>query len=95
MDNSFNVPWTGYYMQGGVENEMSFDHLFINALGQISGRGGDPVGNFSIYGQINPNGSFGFTKTYEGAHSVDYRGSVSPGCLSGQWSIGGMSTILL
>lgn len=91
MQSEFDVPWTGYYMQGGNECEMNLDNLFISMGGQISGGGSDDNGSFSLNGQISPNGCFQFNKQYHGAHSVMYQGNVSPGCLSGRWMVSGMS----
>lgn len=91
MQSEFDVPWTGYYLQDGIENEMNIDNLFISMNGQISGGGSDPVGDFNFSGQISPNGYFQFVKQYVGAHGVTYQGSVSAGCLSGKWMVNGMS----
>lgn len=89
MQDEFEVPWSGYYVQNGVQNEMDFDTMWISQNGQISGRGSDAAGDFVINGMINPNGFFQFNKSYP-THAVQYQGTVTPGCLSGNWSVGGM-----
>ena len=90
MQGGFDVPWSGYYVQNFVEEPMDFENMWISSTGQIMGRGSDAVGNFDINGMISPNGCFQFMKQYQGAHGVAYNGTVSPGCLSGVWSVNGM-----
>lgn len=87
MQDEFDVPWTGYYVQNGAQNEMTFDNMWISMSGGISGSGSDGVGSFTLNGQISPNGFFQFIKQYDGAHAVRYQGNISPGCLSGRWSL--------
>lgn len=89
-EEDITIPWTGYYVQYGVENEMIFDSMIVATNGTITGRGGDVTGEFQIQGSISSNGFFQFNKQYIGQHSVLYQGSVTNGCLSGTWSIDGL-----
>ena len=79
--------WSGVYMQDGKEIFMVFKHMNIwNNL--IEGRGSDEVGEFTISGDLKPNGQVNFVKQYIGQHSVQYEGQyVDNKIISGQWKI--------
>lgn len=65
--------WSGVYMQDGEESEMIFDNMNI-WNNRITGHGTDPVGEFDINGDFNPDGSVNFVKQYIGQHNVHYSG---------------------
>jgi hypothetical protein len=79
--------WSGVYVQDGNEIPMAFNHMNIwNNL--IEGRGSDEVGEFTISGDLKPNGQVNFVKQYIGQHSVQYEGQyVDNKIISGQWKI--------
>ena len=79
--------WSGVYKQDGKEIFMVFKHMNIwNNL--IEGRGSDEVGEFTISGDLKPNGQVNFVKQYIGQHSVQYEGQyVDNKIISGQWKI--------
>ena len=68
--------------------------LIIDRDDNIAGRGED-ISRFSISGRIEPDGTFKFTKQYEGPtrhHMVFYSGSVEwtdQPVLRGKWNFGG------
>ncbi|CAK0847620.1 unnamed protein product [Prorocentrum cordatum] len=66
--------WSGWYEDErvGTRDNMSFDTLIINNR-KVQGHGEDAVGKFSLEGKAE-GGSMEFDKTYEGAHTVVYRG---------------------
>ena len=71
-----SASWVGYFVQNGEKNDMSFDNMQINLDGSISGAGSDAIGDFNISGTMEGNGTFTFDKAYEGAHTVNYKGSL-------------------
>ena len=81
-------PWTGYYVQNGQQGEMKIENLNI-FNGAISGKGTDPVGSFSIVGQIIGDSKINFTKQYAGKdYFVNYTGTYDKeNILTGTWSI--------
>ena len=83
-----NKEWIGFYMQDGNQTEMRFDHLNIN-FGVITGKGCDAVGDFTIYGQHNPqNNQIKIEKQYTGKHRVFYEGQFDGfRVISGRWSM--------
>jgi len=81
--------WSGYYVQGGAQNDMALD-LSITQEG-VYGQGSDVVGFFVCRGECRSNGDVLFRKQYVGAHSVDYYGKYEDGQVRGQWVLEGES----
>jgi hypothetical protein len=55
---------------------------------KISGRGGDPVGEFTITGAYDANtAECSWTKQYTGQHCVEYAGQARDRGMIGQWRI--------
>jgi len=90
-NNSWEVPWTGWYKQGGQKHDMYFQNFQCNSQGQIWGHGSDQVGSFNISGKCDwTHTGFTFHKQYVGAHTVIYKGRIQNGNLwVGNWSIPG------
>ena len=53
--------WTGWYKQDGERTDVNFDHMNIYR-GVIEGKGVDVVGDFSILGDVKPDGEVAFVK---------------------------------
>merc|ERR1712226_1525066 len=81
--------WSGYYVQGGAQNDMALD-MSITQEG-VYGQGSDVVGFFVCRGECRSNGDILFRKQYVGAHSVDYYGKYEDGKVRGQWVLEGES----
>jgi len=90
-NNSWEVPWTGWFKQGGQKHDMHFQNFQCNSQGQIWGHGSDEVGTFNISGKCDwSHTGFTFHKQYHGAHTVIYKGRIQNGNLwVGTWSIPG------
>ena len=91
---AYSGEWKGYYMQNGGKNDMDTFFTF-NQDGQISGKGKDNIGSYTILGIMKENDTFEFTKQYVGAHSVTYTGSIKwvdeQPLMEGEWKIGSAS----
>ena len=81
------APWAGYYIQGGIQNDMNFDDMTIGFDGVITGAGSDVNGGFSIEGAMNEDCTFTFNKTYESGTVVIYSGSMDGTTLKGNWNL--------
>ena len=82
------IPWTGYYMHNKKMGKMDFQHFMIN-LGDntITGKGSDPVGQFTING-TKKGDEVNFMKKYTGKHVVAYQGKQDKeGKITGSWLI--------
>jgi len=66
---------------------MNLNKLNFNLDGSLNGFGNDDCGNFTITGAISDSSEVTFTKQYDGAHAVEYTGSLSGGTITGTWSI--------
>lgn len=92
-NNSWEVPWSGWYKQGGQKHNMYFSNFQTDANGNIWGHGSDDVGTFNISGKVNymNNKKFTFHKQYYGAHTVIYKGNIKQGTnlWVGKWEIPG------
>jgi hypothetical protein len=86
-------PWDGYYVQWGRQFPQRMTLEFADGL--MRGDGIDGVGAFTIEGEYRIDEGevrMGWIKTYEGAHSVLYRGALEQGNIRGRWMLeGGMS----
>jgi len=80
------ISWTGFYVQGGAKNDMTFDNLDIGYDGSITGGGTDVNGNFEIEGSMGQDGSFTFNKNYE-SYTVIYEGKLDWNSLKGTWHL--------
>lgn len=80
-------PWTGFYnYQPKDKHRMDLHLSFTN--GKISGEGNDNVGAFIIRGQYHAESAeCHWTKTYQGAHDVFYRGFREGKGIWGTWEI--------
>ena len=91
---AYSGEWKGYYMQNGGKNDMD-TYFTFNQDGQITGKGKDSIGSYTILGIMKENDTFEFTKQYVGAHSVTYTGSIKwvdeQPLMEGEWNIGGAS----
>ena len=81
--------WAGHYEQGGAKYPQRMTLEFAD--GVIRGDGIDTVGSFSLeggYGEVEGLLRLGWIKTYDGSHSVLYRGTLTAdGGISGDWMI--------
>lgn len=83
-------PWIGFYnyQSGGRRHRMDLSLSFSNAV--ISGDGSDNVGAFVIAGGYDEDsGECQWTKTYVGAHDVNYRGFQEGKGIWGLWNLEG------
>jgi len=80
------VSWSGFFIQGGISNEMALDNMQIGFDGSISGTGEDAIGAFTITGAMNADRSFTFDKVYD-AHTVSYKGEMEGTKLKGTWCL--------
>ena len=83
------VGWKGSYSQGGAKQDMRFNNLQVNIGGGLFGSGSDNVGQFTLSGQVAPNGDVKFVKQYHGQHSVNYAGKMNGGVIEGKWDFQG------
>ena len=80
--------WAGYYLYtpGGVPHGQVMRATF--AGGRIEGDGDDDIGQFTVSGAYSVgSGVAAWTKTYLGAHSVEYKGYFERGAIWGVWRI--------
>ncbi len=81
-----NGPWTGFYQHGGWRYRQDLNLTFEN--GGLRGIGSDIVGNFVVRGRYcRESLEVTWTKTYLGAHSVEYRGFREGRGIWGTWTI--------
>jgi hypothetical protein len=82
-------PWSGYYLyqDSEVRHQMRLTLIF-STDGKLQGEGTDDIGPFVIRGVFN--GDFNacaWTKSYVGAHSVQYHGLYDGRSICGDWSL--------
>ena len=77
--------WKGFYVHNGNKGEMKFKFLKFKQ-GKITGEGKDPIGQFTINGNIKPSGELQFVKQYVGMHSILYEGLRTYDIIRGNWS---------
>jgi len=85
-DDTQKAAWKGFFVQGGEQNDMDLPNLQIGLSGAITGEGSDAVGEFTISGQLNDDGTFNFDKAYPD-YTVSYNGSLDGTKLAGNWSL--------
>lgn len=86
-----NAIWIGHYLQDGKQERMVFKYFEAKINGEIKGKGKDVVGLFVIRGFADAGGRAQFTKTYIGAHSVLYTGTLMGNQINGTWKVAGIS----
>ena len=82
--------WAGHYEQGGRNYPQQMTLEFADGL--IRGDGADGLGTFTIDGEYRVEGDevrLGWIKTYDGAHSVLYLGTLEADAITGQWKLTG------
>lgn len=79
--------WSGYYVQGGQQNEMALD-MTISQEG-VYGHGTDVNGFFVCRGECKDNGDVIFRKQYVGKWALDYFGKYQDGKVTGKWYMQG------
>lgn len=81
-------PWTGFYNYK-PQDKHRMDLCLTFAGGKVTGDGNDDVGRFRIRGGYNASErECHWTKTYQGAHDVYYRGFREGKGIWGTWEIG-------
>lgn len=79
--------WAGFYQQGSSKFRMDLRLSFRANV--ISGAGADSIGQFSVRGRYDPESrEVTFSKRYQGAHDVYYRGYRETRGIWGVWEIG-------
>ena len=87
----FSGHWKGFYRQWGSNHDVEC-MLIIDHDGNMAGRGSD-ISSYTVSGRMEADGTFTFTKQYEGPkcfHVVIYSGSVEwkdQPVLQGKWNI--------
>lgn len=84
--------WAGHYEQFGREFPQQMTIEFADGI--VRGDGVDGIGTFLLAGEYRVDGGdvrIGWIKTYDGAHSVLYLGSLARSALVGTWSLRGFS----
>lgn len=82
--------WSGYYEQWGVHYPQDMTLEFADGL--VRGDGADGIGTFTLEGEYRVEAGgvrIGWIKTYDGAHSVLYLGTLGPDGIAGEWSLVG------
>jgi hypothetical protein len=82
-------PWSGYYLYGleGPKHHMKLGLMFA-PNGHILGEGIDDIAPFTIRGSFDSaTNTAGWTKSYIGAHSVEYRGFYDGRTICGNWTL--------
>jgi hypothetical protein len=80
--------WRGFYEQHGKRFAQELVLEFADGI--VRGDGADGLGAFTVDGEYRVDEGevrLGWVKTYEGAHSVLYLGSLVQGRLRGNWHI--------
>nr|HEX4318703.1 hypothetical protein [Kofleriaceae bacterium] len=89
--------WAGYYEQAGRRFPQEMTLEFADGL--IRGDGRDGLGTFTLDGEYRSDAAavrLGWIKTYDGAHSVLYLGTLGATAIAGTWSlIGGTGKFAL
>lgn len=92
MTDLFSGLWSGYYEQRGRRHPQQTTLEFADGL--IRGDGVDGLGHFRIEGEYCVEESevrLGWIKTYEGAHSVLYLGSLCRQEIQGKYDVQGIT----
>lgn len=82
--------WAGHYEQFGDEYPQRMTLEFADGL--VRGDGVDDLGTFTLEGEYRAHLGevrLGWIKTYDGAHSVLYLGSLHGGTILGDWRVQG------
>ncbi|MEZ4411270.1 MAG: hypothetical protein R3A52_33030 [Polyangiales bacterium] len=80
--------WDGHFEQLGRRFPQKMTLEFADGL--VRGDGVDDLGSFTVEGEYRADEGgvrVGWIKTYEGAHSVLYLGTVEGRAVRGRWSI--------
>jgi hypothetical protein len=80
--------WAGHYVQFFVKHAQQMNLEFADGL--IRGDGSDGLGKFTIDGEYRVESGevrMGWIKTYQGAHSVLYLGTLQDGQIAGKWNL--------
>jgi hypothetical protein len=81
--------WTGHYEQYGAHHAQQMVLEFADGL--VRGDGKDGIGRFTLEGEYRVGDDevrLGWIKTYDGAHSVLYLGTLGADGVVGEWRIG-------
>lgn len=82
--------WTGHWDQRGFGRQDMHDVTLTFRNDQLTGKGWDCVGQFTLSGTVLPDNKVRITKNYEGRHSVVYLGEHDgEGTISGAWALFG------
>ncbi len=82
--------WVGYYAQGSGRYPQELTLEFADGL--MRGDGRDGIGTFTVDGEYRVEDGevrVGWIKTYDGAHSVLYLGTLENDQITGSWDLGG------
>ena|ERR1700722_6673669 len=80
--------WTGYFLQSHLPGRHSTNLVMTCFNGQLSGKGADWVGPYTIEGEYDVNtGKCDWIKRYLGKHSVAYQGVNDGSGIWGVWEI--------
>ena len=83
--------WIGFYLQPDSRQRHVMDLFLQFGRDRISGKGDDPVGEFTITGEYDTKtGKCSWVKQYVGQHSVQYTGEARERGIIGQWRIAGL-----
>ncbi|HEX3625228.1 MAG TPA: hypothetical protein VH280_07375 [Verrucomicrobiae bacterium] len=80
--------WAGHYLQFFMKHAQQMNLEFADGL--IRGDGSDGLGSFTIDGEYRVDSGevrMGWIKTYAGAHSVLYLGTLQDGQVVGKWDL--------
>jgi hypothetical protein len=80
--------WSGHYVQFFVKHAQQMNLEFADGL--IRGDGSDGLGEFTIDGEFRVEAGevrMGWIKTYSGAHSVLYLGTLQDAQIVGKWNL--------
>lgn len=83
--------WSGHYEQSGMRFPQHVKLEFADGL--IRGDGVDGIGAFVIDGEYRMEDAevrMGWIKTYDGAHSVLYLGTLEGRRIQGRWKLDGL-----
>lgn len=80
--------WIGHWDQGGLGRQDMHDLRIEFQDNRLSGTGWDCVGNFTLKGEIKPDGDVQIVKKYANRHSVVYLGRHDgEGMICGVWAL--------
>ena len=82
--------WVGHWDQNGMGRQSMHDLTIRFEDHLLNGKGWDCVGEFTLSGEIQPDGSVSIVKKYLARHSVIYRGHHDgEGLIFGVWALEG------